>query len=63
MFVLSIIFFIIFFSIILILFIVLGGENHSNKYCKYANSCSASVRCYAKCKEDCDCFEDKKIKY
>lgn len=52
----------IFIIIIILVFILfmLCGENSCNKKCKNANSCSASVRCNAKNKKQCSCFENKK---
>jgi hypothetical protein len=50
--------FIIFIALVLVIF-VLCGENTSNTKCKNANSCPASVRCNARSKEQCSCFEDK----
>ena len=52
---------IIFIALVFVIF-VLCGENGCNKKCKNANSCPASVRCNAKSKEQCGCFEDKEDK-
>lgn len=49
----------IIFIILAFIIFVLGGENTSNTKCKNANSCPASVRCNARSKEQCSCFEDK----
>ena len=49
---------IIFIALVFIIF-VLCGEDGCNKKCKNANSCPASVRCNARSKEQCSCFEDK----
>ena len=49
---------IIFIALVFVIF-VLCGENGCNKKCKNANSCPASVRCNARSKEQCSCFEDK----
>jgi len=49
---------IIFIALAFVIF-VLCGENTSNTKCKNANSCPASVRCNARSKEQCSCFEDK----
>ena len=50
--------FIIFIVLAFIIF-MLCGENTCNTKCKNANSCPASVRCNARSKEQCSCFENK----
>ncbi|MEE3417769.1 MAG: hypothetical protein VZQ62_00350 [Methanosphaera sp.] len=50
--------FIIFIALIFVIF-VLCGENTGNTKCKKANNCPASVRCNARSKEQCSCFEEK----
>ena len=52
---------IIFIALAFVIF-VLCGENGCNKNCKNANSCPVSVRCNARSKEQCSCFEDKEDK-
>ena len=52
---------IIFIALVFVIF-VLCGENGYNKKCKKASSCPASVRCNARSKKQCSCFEDKENK-